>query len=358
MLANTSATKNTFDQMTDPVETVLEPTEVEIEPSLEHRKRKKPTEDEEEWEEVPTDKEFRFNAKSVWLTYPKCPLDPERFLEYLDEKVRCEISMCFAKQEKHQDGSMHIHAFITFQRKVNWMGAQIFDLHEGTQNYHFHKGKTTRTRAIQGAWEYLCKDGLEPMVLKGKVDLFPSSVGYVAKKRDYDIWLQGRRMSKPPNLPWPLVAPDGSEITKPVPFNKKRHLWIYGTANSGKSLWFHDCISAFKPVYFARSGDKPFDNYTGQEIIVWDDKAVTTGILETTSNTYNQDFTLECRYHDRYFYANSCRLIIVICGKPINEYFNGAHQHDLDSMHARFQEYNLELETNQAWKLRIKPSNQ
>lgn len=83
---------------------------------------------------------------------------------------------------------------------------------------------------------------------------------------------------------------------------------------------------------------------------MWDDKAVTPGILETTSNTYNQDFSLECRYYDKYFYANTTRLMIVISGKPIREYFNGQHEHDLDSMHARFVEYNMDLLDNQYWK--------
>lgn len=340
--------------MSNPVHPILGPSEQSIEPVLEHKKRKT-TEDEDDWEEVPLDKEFRFNARSAWLTYPKCPLDPKKLLELLDKKVTDEVSMCFVKQEQHQDGTMHIHTFLTFQRKVNWMGSTLFDLKGPDQSYHFHKGKTTRTRAIQGAWEYLCKDGIEPTILRGKVDLFPSSVGYLTKKKCYDQWLQDRRLTKPPNLDWPLMAPDGTDIPKPDPRNKRRHLWIYGEASkdeSGacKSWWFNICISAKRAVYFARSTPHVFDNYKGEDIIVWDDKACTPGILETTSNTYNQDFSLECRYYDKYFYANTTRLMIVITGKQIVEYFTGASMHDIDSMRARFTEYNMDLSENQQWK--------
>ena len=293
--------------MSDPVDIVLEPLESDVQLDTEHRKRKLENDDDDDWEEVDVSKEFRFNAKTAWLTYPKCPIVPKDFLECLDEKVRTEIAMCFVKQECHADGSKHLHAYLSFSRKVNWSGARVFDLKQGENQYHFHKGKTTKKRAVQGAWEYLCKDGCEPTVLVGKVDLFPSSVGYRNKKLDYDMWLMDRRLAAGPKPTgdFPLIAPDGSEIRKPTPWCKRRHLWIYGRHTLNKSNWFMSCIASKVPV-FNVAEQHGLDGYAGEQVLVWDDAPVTIALLQMLSNTYNYNFRIACRYNNRYLYANRC----------------------------------------------------
>jgi len=327
----------------------LKPVESEIEVDTNHRKRKL-EEDDDDFEEVDVNKEFRFNAKTAWLTYPKCPIKPCEFMDCIDEKVRIEIAMCFVKQECHADGSKHLHAYLSFSRKVNWSGARVFDLRQGDEQYHFHKGKTTKKRAVQGAWEYLCKDGIEPVVLVGKVDLFPSSVGYRNKKLDYDMWLTDRRIAAgpKPSGDFPLIAPDGSEICKPSPINKRRHLWIFGGPTRWKSNWFMACIASKVPV-FNVTEQHGMDGYNGEQVLVWDDAQATIALLQVLSNTYNYNYRIACRYNNRFLFANSCRLLVVITNRRIDEYFNGAPGAQVESIHARFIEYNMDDETNQAF---------
>lgn len=335
--------------MSNPVDVILEPLESDVQVDANHRKRKLENEDDDDFEEVDVTKEFRFNARTAWLTYPKCPIDPCDFLNCMDEKVRTEISMCFVKQECHADGSKHLHAYLSFCRKVNWSGARVFDLKQGEEQYHFHKGKTTKKRAVQAAWEYLCKDGIEPTVLVGKVDLFPSSVGYTNKKRDYETWLMDRRIAAGPKPSggFPLIAPDGTEVPKPTPVRKRRHLWIFGGPTRWKSNWFMACIASKVPVFNVVDGQHGLDGYNGEQVIVWDDAPATIPMLQVLSNTYNYNFRIPCRYNNRMLYANSCRLLVVITNRKIDEYFNGAPDSQLESIHARFIEYDMDDETNQ-----------
>nr|CDN40959.1 replication associated Protein [Tomato leaf curl New Delhi virus] len=61
---------------------------------------------------------FCVNAKNIFLTYPKCPIPKEQMLELL-RNISCPSDKLFIRvsQEKHQDGSLHIHALIQFKGK-------------------------------------------------------------------------------------------------------------------------------------------------------------------------------------------------------------------------------------------------
>ena len=54
------------------------------------------------------DKSFRLAAKHLFLTYPKCNLEPKDALEQFNTKLN--IKEYIISQESHQDGDKHLHA--------------------------------------------------------------------------------------------------------------------------------------------------------------------------------------------------------------------------------------------------------
>lgn len=69
---------------------------------------------------------FRFNAATIFLTYPQCNLTREALLEQL--QAIFEIKDYVIAQETHQDGSPHLHAFLKFERKINKRTADFADV--------------------------------------------------------------------------------------------------------------------------------------------------------------------------------------------------------------------------------------
>ena len=57
--------------------------------------------------------EFQYNNKSIFLTYPQCPITKEEMLEHLKERARPVATNQLFKacigQEKHEDGGLHLH---------------------------------------------------------------------------------------------------------------------------------------------------------------------------------------------------------------------------------------------------------
>lgn len=58
---------------------------------------------------------FRLQAKSFFLTYPKCPLEPWEMVKLYEEKF---YKSCGAVvSETHKDGSKHLHCLLKFETK-------------------------------------------------------------------------------------------------------------------------------------------------------------------------------------------------------------------------------------------------
>ncbi|ABF71084.1 AC1 [Papaya leaf curl virus] len=79
---------------------------------------------------MPRTHQFQVKAKNIFLTYPKCPIPKEQMLELL-KNISCPSDKLFIRvsQEKHQDGSLHIHALIQFKGKSQVQKPQTFRCH-------------------------------------------------------------------------------------------------------------------------------------------------------------------------------------------------------------------------------------
>lgn len=99
---------------------------------------------------VPTTSAFRFNASTVFLTFPHSSFDLKPFIDQLH--ARYPIKKWIICKERHEDGDPHIHACISFVRKINVRNCRIFD-YEGR---HPHFGAVLRWK---DAVAYCKKDG-------------------------------------------------------------------------------------------------------------------------------------------------------------------------------------------------------
>ena len=71
-------------------------------------------------------KKFRFNGMQAFLTYPRCELDKQELVDFLqtfgptDRYIVC--------REEHKDGTPHLHAYVKWHKKLNLSNERCFDL--------------------------------------------------------------------------------------------------------------------------------------------------------------------------------------------------------------------------------------
>lgn len=93
---------------------------------------------------------FRLQGRHFFLTYPKCDLDKDAAYDTLNRKE--SIKYAIVSQEKHLDGSDHLHAYIELLKKVNIKDPRFFDIAEWHPNVQ-------RPRNIPATINYVKKDG-------------------------------------------------------------------------------------------------------------------------------------------------------------------------------------------------------
>lgn len=94
---------------------------------------------------------FRINARSVFLTYPKCPIDINDFMSFFLRLKHKIIYACIC-QEQHKDSSLHVHAVLKFDKKIDIKNQSYFD-------YNCYHPNIQTTRNINASINYVKKDG-------------------------------------------------------------------------------------------------------------------------------------------------------------------------------------------------------
>lgn len=94
---------------------------------------------------------FRFCAKKIFLTYPRCTLSPERLVSELQEACGV-LKEYWVAQERHVDGEPHLHAVLVFDKVVDTRNAHFFDV------AGFHPN-VQRIRNLRWTIAYVCKGG-------------------------------------------------------------------------------------------------------------------------------------------------------------------------------------------------------
>ena len=99
-------------------------------------------------------KSFRLNSQTLFLTYPKCPVEPSVMLEQLEKIVKLEVYLI--AQEQHMDGSFHLHCYLRLDHKMNIKDERKFDIKVNGELYH---PNIQSVRSPKSVIKYVCKDG-------------------------------------------------------------------------------------------------------------------------------------------------------------------------------------------------------
>ncbi|ABP58640.1 replication initiator protein [Clerodendron yellow mosaic virus] len=108
---------------------------------------------------MPRINRFSVSAKNIFLTYSKCPIPKEQMLELI-KNISCPSEKLFIRvaQEKHRDGSLHLHALIQFKGKAKFRNERHFDVTHPNTSSQFH-AHIQGARSSSDVKRYIEKDG-------------------------------------------------------------------------------------------------------------------------------------------------------------------------------------------------------
>lgn len=272
-------------------------------------------------------KTFRINARQFFLTYPQCTLKPEEILNKLP--VNNCIEHYVISQEKHEDGGLHIHAYIKYNYKLNIIDQSHFDI----DKYHPNIQSVKNTKNVIA---YVKKDGnyIENLKLDNS-----TPDGYSKRKKDFEEWKQDKELGQLKDINYPITMSKVFKnyiIEKPDPSKKKRHVWFIGKPDIGKTYEINETFGGLK-VYLRSSNKYPYEQYRDEDLIIFDDITPSFAEIAALTNTYKirtQVFG-DVRYSSKYWKLGHTRTVIIISNKS-PEY------HDLqDAFEARFEVIHL-----------------
>lgn len=280
---------------------------------------------------------FEFNARSLFATWPQCPLGATAVRQLISSKFGRSLKSWIIGVERHADGNEHLHCLCLFDRRVHFRSALFLDLSNGDEEHPVVYHPNIRpvkpgTKHLERVWHYCAKGG---NILCYRNPMFATSTNFVKKHTDFQKWLDwSARTYELRDCQWPIRLPwkrrDDStqfaELTYPLPSQKQRHLWIWGPANWGKSLWASQQFSLQRVYLRPDSSDKPFDGYADEEIIIYDDidmSKVPLSELQSVANIYSYPCQVPgiVRYNCKYWKLQQIRTIIVLANfAPIHFY--------------------------------------
>lgn len=97
---------------------------------------------------------FRTQAKNYFLTYSQCDVPKDALLAFLQSIAPID-EYCIA-QEHHEDGNLHLHAFISFKEKFSSRNQRVFDCNGFHPNIQIVRNK-------KKCIEYCLKEDVDPL---------------------------------------------------------------------------------------------------------------------------------------------------------------------------------------------------
>lgn len=213
-------------------------------------------------------------AKGWFLTWPQCPITKEDALSILKSNGLPEIQEYVIAEEKHKDGSPHLYAFIKLSKKMRF--SQIsskFDLLEYHGNYQSAKSWNAVKEYCKKDGDYIANFDVEaaknkqakkikpedllrdPLELLEEGTLNAMALNNFIKNRDiYKMLLNQKRLR---------------EI--PQDIEKKRHHWIYGESNCGKTTYIRSKMMADPEDWFQIPYNDDWKGYNGQRNLYADE---------------------------------------------------------------------------------------
>lgn len=256
---------------------------------------------------------FRVNAKVVMLTYPQSGVLTEAKV-HETINARWPVKAYIIATELHEDGKPHIHFYVEFLNKINVVNPAAFDIVDSDEQNHHPNVRTVQRKHKSAVQHYVMKGG---KFTEHKVDMFPTSRNFMRSHQDFTQWVRYRKQAKMGPIKWPITLPNGMLIEKPVSEKeKKRHWIIKGAPDMGKTTWVNNQFAGQKVWLRPATDDLPFDDYDGQEVLIYDDVNVARlkDELIAAANCWKLEQRVpgRTRYQPRYWPTDQLRTIIII----------------------------------------------
>lgn len=230
---------------------------------------------------------FKLNTRQAFLTYPQCPLTPERVLECLSDKL--DIQDYIIAQEEHKEKGLHLHVYLKLHKRQR-LSREMLMLTDFTGEEEYN-GSYERCKCSYAVQKYCKKDGkfitnIEFNLLRAAVDMavtgdVKAAFQQVMDARPDMILTSGDRVKR--NLQ--MLADDAKEADKeqftefiniPVKmaaWNRHKYaLWLYGKTKMGKTEY---AKSLFNKPLLVRHRDQLKGLTAEHDGIVFDDFGMT-----------------------------------------------------------------------------------
>jgi len=233
---------------------------------------------------------FQLNAKHIFLTYPKCDFPLPDLLASLQS---FNANYVCVSSEKHEDGSLHRHAFLQFEKPFRTRSEKVFDILGYHPNVQAARNPTATLEYVKKDGEYLesgsfvgkpakeVVDELSITAAAGSMELGPFLVWASVNRVLYakDIWVALRQVDT-----HTIATDDGLyrkidpafarllESKFPLPVGKA--VVLIGASGVGKTTWAK--LQAPKPCLFVNHTDSLKEFRAGyHKSIVFDDVSFT-----------------------------------------------------------------------------------
>lgn len=181
-------------------------------------------------------------------------------------------------QEQHQDGNLHLHAYVKFADRITTRLPAFFDIEFEGKSYH---GKYEPAKSAIASIKYISKEDKQPMEL-GSMDWKQEQEAKEAKKKvlgkrliegaslvelveedpgmlfEYKRWqaaLEAYRLDKARAKPVCTgFIPNTWGLALPIRQEKQKHYWFWSTEpNRGKTKFLEQIDAQFRASWYNKS---------------------------------------------------------------------------------------------------------
>lgn len=281
---------------------------------------------------------MQINNAKFFLTYPKCTLTKEEVLQKLP--LREDIREYVISQEKHMDGTDHIHCVVHYSNRIRTRDARYFDI-DG-----FHPNiKTLKTKAdLARTSRYVVKDGNfiteGEMLKKSRDEIFKA---LIANGEITAQFIQENPTCLSLNYSsikgWLQVLGRTNLLSKRVQKDKRRHIYVYGPSNTGKSTWLYAYLKNFQKIALIPTNNDWFQATSETEVLYFDEYKGHLSI-QLLNMLCDGCTTLNTKGSSTYILQP---LVILVSNFSPEEIFNNLSSDLMDTFHNRFIVYKSDV---------------
>lgn len=220
-------------------------------------------------------------AKGWFLTYPQCPCPKEDCLadlkDGLREKKDLTIEEYVIAEEKHEDGNPHLHAFIKLDKRIRF-SKNLFDIIYEGKTYHGHYEIAKSWHAVE---KYCKKEGdyISNLNIEAAKQKKSKKIGTKELEMDPLDALENGIINgfqlvnfvKNQNLYKLLKQKRKADEEIDLNIEKKRHFWIYGESNSGKTYYVRKLIKEDPKNWFQIPLNNDWAGYNNEKFLYLDE---------------------------------------------------------------------------------------